>query len=325
MPDQSISDDHDSPWKEALERYFPEFLALLFPEVHAGNDWSRGHSFLDKELQQVVRDAEAGRRHADKLVRVCAADGAETWVLVHVEVQGRPEAAFAERMFTYHYRLLDRYARDVVSLAVLADASPGFRPSSYRRGRWGCELAFRFPVAKLLDWAAEPAWSKLEASESCFALVVMAQIRARATRDAEQRRAWKFRLVRLMYDRRYSRDVILELFRVIDWMIRLPEDLEEAFREELYQLEEAKRMPYVTTVERAGIEKGLQQGLAQGQKQGQKQGEAAVLLRQLTRKFGLAAAEAHRAPIEAADAETLLAWSERILDAETPEDIFDAE
>ena len=64
MPDQSISDDHDSPWKEALERYFPEFLALLFPEVHAGVDWSRGHSFLDKELQQVVRDAEAGRRRA---------------------------------------------------------------------------------------------------------------------------------------------------------------------------------------------------------------------------------------------------------------------
>ena len=23
--------DHDSPWKEALEGWFPEFLALLFP------------------------------------------------------------------------------------------------------------------------------------------------------------------------------------------------------------------------------------------------------------------------------------------------------
>ena len=109
-------------------------------------------------------------------------------------------------------------------------------------------------------------------------------------------------------------------------MIRLPEDLEEAFRAELvYQLEEARRMPYVTTVERAGIEKGLQQGLQQGLAQGQKQGEAAVLLRQLTRKFGPAAAEAHRPRIESTDAETLLAWSERILDAATPEDIFRAE
>jgi hypothetical protein len=209
----------------------------------------------------------------------------------------------------------------VVSLAVLADASPGFRPTGYRRGRWGCELALRFPVAKLLDWAEEPAWSRLEASENCFALVVMAQVRARASRDPEQRRAWKFRLVRLMYDPGYGREAILELFRVIDWMIRLPDDLEQAFRAEVYEMEEAKHMPYVTTVERAGIEKGLQQGLQQGQKQG----EAAVLLRLLARKFGPAAAETHRARIEAADAETLLAWSERILDADAPEDIFATE
>ena len=60
-------DDYDSPWKEALERYFPEFLALLFPAVHAEIDWARGCQFLDTELQQVVRDAELGRRYADKL------------------------------------------------------------------------------------------------------------------------------------------------------------------------------------------------------------------------------------------------------------------
>ena len=67
--------DHDSPWKEALEGWFPEFLALLFPAVHTGIDWSRGHRFLDKELQQIVRDAETGRRYADKLVGVHRLDG----------------------------------------------------------------------------------------------------------------------------------------------------------------------------------------------------------------------------------------------------------
>jgi hypothetical protein len=34
--------DDDSPWKETLERFFPEFLALLFPAVHAEIDWSKG-------------------------------------------------------------------------------------------------------------------------------------------------------------------------------------------------------------------------------------------------------------------------------------------
>ena len=62
--------DYDSPWKEALERYFPQFLAFLFPQIHAEIDWGRGWEFLDKELQQVVRDAELGRRLVDKLVKV---------------------------------------------------------------------------------------------------------------------------------------------------------------------------------------------------------------------------------------------------------------
>jgi hypothetical protein len=82
-----VSTDYDSPWKEALDAYFEPFLALLFPEVHAQIDWSRGYESLDKEFQQVVREAELGRRYVDKLVKVWTKGGTECWVLVHVEVQ----------------------------------------------------------------------------------------------------------------------------------------------------------------------------------------------------------------------------------------------
>ena len=34
-------------WKEALGEYLRECLALLFPAVHAGIDWSQPHVFLD--------------------------------------------------------------------------------------------------------------------------------------------------------------------------------------------------------------------------------------------------------------------------------------
>lgn len=88
--------DHDSPWKMALDAYFQEFLQLLFPAIHTEVDWSQGYSFMDKELQQVTPDANSGRRYADKLIQVFAKDGKETWVLIHVEVQGEPEKAFAE-------------------------------------------------------------------------------------------------------------------------------------------------------------------------------------------------------------------------------------
>jgi len=46
--------DYDSPWKNVLERFFPDFLAFFFPVAHAGIDGSRGYTLLDKELQKVV-------------------------------------------------------------------------------------------------------------------------------------------------------------------------------------------------------------------------------------------------------------------------------
>ena len=70
--------DYDSPWKEALESYFPQFMAFFFPDIDAQIDWQRGWEFLDKELQQIVRDAEVGRRFVDKLVKVWRRKGGET-------------------------------------------------------------------------------------------------------------------------------------------------------------------------------------------------------------------------------------------------------
>ncbi|MBK5939825.1 hypothetical protein [Halochromatium roseum] len=306
--------DDDSPWKEALERFFPEFLALLFPAIHAEIDWSKGVQFLDKEFQQLVQEAKTTRRYADKLVGVTLRDGTAVWVLIHVEVQGEPETAFAERLYTYHYKIRDRYQVPVASLAVLADTDHRFRPRQFSSALWDCRVDFRFPMVKLLDYAEPERWAELEASDNVFALVVMAQIRAKVTEDAETLKGWKFRLIRLMYERGYEQARILELFRLIDWMIRLPKALEADFRQTLYAYEEQQRMPYVTTVEQAGIEKGLQQGLQQG--------EAVILLTLLQEKFGHDSAEAYRERITAAEPEQLLQWSKRILSAETPETIF---
>ncbi|HHD63118.1 MAG TPA: hypothetical protein ENK96_01865 [Desulfobulbaceae bacterium] len=56
-----VNDDFDSLWKEVLEAYFEDFLQFFFPVAAGGIDWQAGYRFLDKELQQVTRDAELGR------------------------------------------------------------------------------------------------------------------------------------------------------------------------------------------------------------------------------------------------------------------------
>jgi|GEM_PF-3186211 len=67
--------DYDNPWKVALEDYFQPFLAFFFPAAHAIVDWSRPPESLDKELEQGVRDAELGKRWADKLFKIWLHDG----------------------------------------------------------------------------------------------------------------------------------------------------------------------------------------------------------------------------------------------------------
>jgi hypothetical protein len=44
-----------------LERYLADFLAFFFPQAYAEIDWHRGYTFLDKELQQVVRVQPSAR------------------------------------------------------------------------------------------------------------------------------------------------------------------------------------------------------------------------------------------------------------------------
>ncbi len=72
--------DFDSPWKEAVECYFEAFIAFFFPLIHGRIDWRKGYEFMDKELEKAVRDADMGRRHVDKLVKVFLPEGKETWL-----------------------------------------------------------------------------------------------------------------------------------------------------------------------------------------------------------------------------------------------------
>jgi hypothetical protein len=265
---------YDNPWKEVLEGYFPDFMVFFFPAAHGDIDWARGHEFLAKELRRVTPDAAVGERRVDELVKVWRWDGAEAWVLVHVEVQSQEDTGFAERMYVYNYRLFDRFHRHVVSLAVLGDEQEFWRPDRFESSLWGCRASLEFPIIKLVDYRLK--WTELDANRNPFATVVMAYLKALETRDhVLDRQAWKLTLVRRLYERGYGRGDILNLFRFIDWVLALPKELDEIFWEQLNEYEEAQRMPYITSVERIGMEKGMEKGMGR------------ALLRLLQLRFGV--------------------------------------
>lgn len=269
--------DFDSPWKDILEAYFPEFMAFFFPAVHREIDWAQGYEMLDKELQQVAREAKLGKRLADKLVKVWTLAGEQVWVMVHIEVQSQREPGFAQRMYTYNYRLRDRFSRLVASFAVLSDDSPSWRPNRFQAELWGCRTTFQFPTVKLLDYGQD--WAALEASDSPFAIVVMAHLKTLETRnDPAERGQWKLRLVKGLYQKGYDRQEIIDLLRFIDWLVNLPEALEQAFWQALLTYQEERRMKYVMSIERFAEARGRQRGAEEERRE--------LILRQLSRKLG---------------------------------------
>jgi hypothetical protein len=270
--------DYDNPWKSFIELYFHDFLSFFFPHIEADIDWSKPIRFLDKELQKVVRDAEIPKRYADKLVEVHRLSGENAIVICHIEVQNDGEADFGARMYSYNYRLRDRYNCPVVSLAILTDDSKTWRPSGFQDELWGCSMEFRFPVIKLLDYESD--WAGLEASRNPFAVVTMAQLKTKETHNQPQeRKTWRYRLTTMLYEQGYGEQDILEMHNFLDWLMKLPEDVEKQFQIELKAFEEAKQMKYVTTIERMAE--------ARGEEQGAKSREIEIALNMLKDNFPL--------------------------------------
>lgn len=164
-------------------------------------------------------------------------------------------------MFRYHARLYDHFHQEIVSLAILGDERPNWRPQSFGYGRWGSSIRFTFPTIKLLDFTEE----QLEASPYLCAIIVQAHRAAQATRhDPPGRAAAKIGLVRKLYRRGLTREQILNLYHFIDWLLRLPKGLEDQTVRAIGAIEEEQGMTYVTSAERYGLEVGRAQGLLTG-------------------------------------------------------------
>jgi hypothetical protein len=309
-------DDYDHPWKDALAEFFQEFIEFFFPAVYDQIDWEKGFSFEEQELQKLWRESEVPGRSADKLVRVARTSGEAQSVFVHVEVQAYWEKDFARRMFTYHYRLFDRHEEPLASLAVFADQDPDWHPGQYEYEVFGCRLKLDYPSVKLLEYGDQ--LEELLKGDNAFALVTAGHILTQRTHgNPEDRLAAKFRLIRILYDRCWSRKRVIGLFRIMDWPMDLPDNLDQRFHQKLRNYEEKKNMPYVTSIERRARQEGREEGIEKGERR-----EAARMLRrQLIRRFG-PLPERIEQKLSSARTEQIEEWGEALMDADSLNAVF---
>jgi len=172
-------------------------------------------------------------------------------------------------MYVYHYHIFDQFAYpDVVSLAILADDDPNWRPNSFAYANVGSSLEFKFSTIKLLDFQE----SVLEQSDNPFALVVLAHLRALKTRGKPQLlMREKIALIRALRERRYHGEQVIHLYKVVDYMITLSERIEQLVDKIVREFEAESEWP-LTSLEELAIKRGAAQGLEQGLEQGLQQG-----------------------------------------------------
>jgi hypothetical protein len=225
-------------------------------------------------MAQFDKQALKGAKVVDKLAKVFRKDGSERWILIHIEVQGDADADFAQRMFRYFYRIYDRYGQRIISIAILTERASRTADGMFEAKLLGSGVVFHYLPFNLMGYER----AALESDENPMAVVVQAaQERERLRRRGDGFNT-KWYLIRRLYERGYRREEIIALFKFIDWVIRLSDDEQIRFWDDVKTLEEVNKMPYVTSVERIGMEKGLQQG---AQLEGQQ-----MILDALDERFG---------------------------------------
>ncbi|WP_242044499.1 DUF4351 domain-containing protein [Anabaena azotica] len=228
---------------------------------------------------------------------------------IHVEIQAQKEDAFSQRMFTYNFRIFDRFSVPAISLAILCDSNRDWRPSNYSYNYPNTRLNFEFGIVKLLDY--ENNWQELENNSNPFATVVMAHLKTQQTRSSPaERKIWKFRLIRRLYDLGLQEQDIRNLYRFIDWVMILPKALEDQFWQEFKQFEQERTMRYITTGERIGYERGIVEG------------KQALILKLLKRRLGELSPEIEQ-HIQSLSLNQLEALGEALLDFATMTDLSD--
>jgi predicted transposase YdaD len=283
-------------------------------------------SFVDEELTN---------RHCDVLMRT-RLDGREAFVYVLIEHQSSPDRMMPLRMLRYLMRIWDRWLEEHPRANRLPMIVPLVVYQGSRRWTHPVELS------ELLD--VDPETARLAGDflpRFRFVLDDLTKLdktalRARPTTTPVR---LTLRLLRIVPARPGDAVSAVDPDDVEDFRdtLRYPDgrELMTAF---LTYIESGSETPrhrlawlaaqigpeaeevFVTTADMFRAE-GRAEGRTEGRAEGRAQGAARLLVRQLGRRFG-AVPDGVRKRIDAASLEQLEAWSDRVLDAATLDDVF---
>ncbi|WP_257658772.1 hypothetical protein [Parapedobacter lycopersici] len=163
---------NDELLKGAFEEHFVDFLRFLYHNADELFDFGRDLVFMDKELHAIIPSRERSRdkRVADLLVKIYLKSGEEKYILLNTEIEAGSRETFARRIYQYNYRIWDRYAIPVATIAVFIGDRNQRRPGEYWSQVLDTTVSFRYRTYHIFDHPED----ELMAMDNPFALVVLA-------------------------------------------------------------------------------------------------------------------------------------------------------
>jgi len=212
---------------------FQDFIEFFLPQAYNLIDFGQPVEFLEQELHKIISDKyKKGKVINDKLVKVRLKNGEEKWILIHIEVQSSYDSGFAERMFTYFYRIYDRYDQKITAIAIYTGDKVAKNYDTYEYKFLGTENIYKFNAYRI----SSVNEASLLASKNPFSLVVLAsQYLLKSKDDYDKRFIFKQKLIKLAKERNYTDAKIINLIKFIDLLLQLPEKLELKFEKEVIE------------------------------------------------------------------------------------------
>lgn len=283
----------DLLWKAVIEELSTEFLEYFFQDYIDLIDLTRRPEFLDTELQKISRGLRKGKRIADRLMKVWMKDGSEQWFLIHVEVQSQADNTLNHRMFTYYYRILDKYEKELTAL-VIKNYMGGAPLGIYNREFMGTTIEYRFRTFDtFLSYE-----QNISNDNNLFSFILQSvYLDIKFAQNDLTLGAEKIKLIkRFLTFKPYSKEKMRVIANFIQDYIRLyDENLEQKIEEsiekvlknatvmgmdELYQMY-IKKAEKIGT--KKGYKKGMELGMEKGMEKGIEKGEINALIRTVLR------------------------------------------
>lgn len=156
-------------------------------------------------------------------------------------MQSKYNEDFGHRMFTYFYRIFDKYQKPISAYAILTEVTGKSRPNNFKLSYLGTNLNYTFNVYKIADQKDED----LLASNNPFGLVVLIAKTAivgkkvkRTERDAFLL-ALKLKLAKELLTREMPKKKIRVLMNFLRYYVRfLDPENNSIFEQELEKITE---------------------------------------------------------------------------------------